>query len=90
MKKGNESESKEQAVVIPHCAEEPGGPGQQQHQGNLLHHQVSAEKARRNPRSCVTLWLTRTAATKRGYKDDSENKQAESIKLTKKIIWLTL
>ena len=79
MKKGYESESKEQAVVIPHCAEEPGGPGQQHHQGNLLHHQVFAEKARRNPSSCVTLWLTRTAVTKRGYIEDFENKQAESI-----------
>ena len=46
MKKGNESAKKEQAVVIPHRAEEPGGPGQHHHQGYLLHHKVSAEKVK--------------------------------------------
>ena len=53
MNKGNESENKEQAEVIPHRAEEPGGPSssQQHHQGYLLHQQVSAEKVRRNPSS---------------------------------------
>ena len=53
MNKGNESENKKQAEVIPHRAEEPGGPSssQQHHQGYLLHQQVSAEKVRRNPSS---------------------------------------
>ena len=69
-------------------------PDRATEQHGPLHHRQQApgcrgeaqEGAAREGRSCSpTVWLERTAATKRGYEDDSENGKAENTIAPKKM-----